>query len=170
MARADAIKSKQGNVATYETTAKWTVKGGMPDGTDKVESATGTFVGPEGPDTLIAYYNGLKPDDKLGFLEAWFYGADLKKKAQLRPAVSAESPWIGRDGIKINLATGERLDKDGKAMKPMAIERCIGAVNSGFDEAANLEMEPKGNFIVARRLLLESGKAAERDGKLVVKK
>lgn len=168
MARADAIEQVVGNIATYKTVAKWTVKN--PDGSEKQESASGTFTGPAGPETLVAYFQSLKADEQAAFLEAWFYGADLKKKGGLRPAVSAESPWVSRDGVKINLATGDRIDKEGVAMKLLPIEKCIGAVNAGFDDANMLEQQPKAAFVVARKMLLEAKKAVEKDGRLVVKK
>ena len=168
MARADALESQTGFIGTYKTTAKWTVKDA--EGKERVESASGTFIGPASAETLVSYYQSLKADEQSAFLEAWFYGADLKKKGGLRPAVSAESPWVSRDGVKINLSTGDRIDKEGVAMKLLPIEKCIGAVNAGFDDANMLEQQPKAAFVVARKMLLEAKKAIEKDGRLVVRK
>jgi len=174
-----------GSVAkTFETEARWTIKGGAPDGTDRVDSRKGTFPYAADADSFIGWLQTLPRDKDAGapalgadgrlivpsldyVYAASFYGYDLKFKARLRPTVSVESPWISRDGIRINLATGERIGKDGRAMKAVPIGKCLNAINNHFAEQADLELEPKGNYVVARRMLLESKKAREDKGKLV---
>jgi len=117
------LKSKTGNVGVFETIAKWSVGEGKP-----MESKTGSFSMAHDASVLVPYLTALEAgkegdvpsinaDGKVGVLTrqyAWeclLYGLDLKTKARLRPAAGVESPWISRDGMKINLATGERSDQ-----------------------------------------------------------
>jgi hypothetical protein len=158
------LKSKDGAVGLFETVAQWSVGDGKPK-----ESKTGTFSGPADAGSMEAYLKTLDGEGRTGFFTAWLYGADLKKKAQLRPAAAVDSPWIARDDININLATGERINKKtNEKLSALAIEKCIAAVNAGMDGAASLGTEPQSAFVVARRMLLESKVAADASGKLVV--
>src|SRR5712691_4735027 len=89
-------KSADGPTGIYETTASWSVGEGKPK-----ESKTGTFTGPATPGSVEVYLKTLDAAGRMTFFDAWFYGASLKKKAQLRPAAAADSPWISRAGVKI---------------------------------------------------------------------
>ncbi len=187
------LKSKQGNVGTFETVAKWS----QGEGKD-MASKKGSFVTAHEPGAFIPYLQGLAPglDDKgqsntvptmsadgvvgpltLGYAwECMLYGLDLKVKARLRPAAGVDSPWISREdntgvSIKINLATGERINgKTGEKMPSMPIEKCIAAVNAGVSQAVALGSDPQGAILTARRMLLESKTAKEVNGALTLAK
>lgn len=187
------LKGRNGAVGTFETVAKWSQGEGKP-----MDSKKGSFTLAAEPGVLVAYLGTLSPglDEKgqsnvvpsisadgvvgpltLGYAwECMLYGLDLKVKARLRPAAGVDSPWISREdnkgvSIKINLATGERVNgSTGEKMAAMPIERCIGAVNAGIAEAANLGSDPRNAFVVARRMLLESKVAREANGALVLAK
>lgn len=160
-------KTKNGNIGTFETVAKWSMGEGQPQG-----SATGTFTGPADPGVLVAFYNTLDAESKNRFYRDWFYGADLRKKASLRPAAAEDSPWLTRDNIRINLATGERINSKTNAKLPaLPLEKRIAAVNTGFADADTYGGEPKDCFVAARKLLLSEGLAVEANGgRLAVKK
>ena len=187
------LKNRSGAVGTFETVAKWSQGEGKP-----MASKTGSFVAAAEPKVFVQYLGALEAglDDKgqstttpsisadgavgtltLGYAwECFIYGLDLKTKARLRPAAGVDSPWISREApdgtpVKINLATGERVNgKTGAAMPSLAIEKCIASVQAGIDAAVNLGSEPQGGFVVARRMLLESKVAREQGGRLVVAK
>lgn len=160
-------KSKNGILGTFETTAKWSMGEGQPQG-----SATGTFTGPSDPVSIEKYLATLSAEDRNRFYRDWFYGADLRKKASLRPAAAEDSPWLTRDNIRINLATGERINSKTNAKLPaLPLEKRIAAVNTGFADADTYGGEPKDCFVAARKLLLSEGMAVEANGgRLAVKK
>lgn len=174
------LKSKDGVVGMFETVAKWTEGEGA---TKITKSKTGTFSGPailppsdrEKDDgahaVLTAYFaDNVKNDEQAGaFFDSWLYGRDLKAKAKLRPATATETPIISREGIKINLATGERTDKDGKAMPTLPLEKCIAFINRAMDESNDLGIDPAGQVTYARGMLLASGNVVEKNGKLTPK-
>jgi hypothetical protein len=172
------LKSREGAVGTFATIAKWQIE---QNGQKVTQQKEGTYTGPAiNPDrenntgaleTLRAYFQSvITTDDAAGaFFDAWNYGVDLKAKAKLRPAAGVDTPWISRDGVRINLGTGERIGKDGKAMAALPLDKVISFVQRAHDEAADLDLEPAGAAVVGRKMLLESGVAIERNGKLVAK-
>lgn len=158
--------TKSGAIGTYTTVAKWAQGEGQPQG-----SASGTFTGPATPADIEVYLKPLNSAERARFFRDWFYGADLRKKASLRPAASEDSPWITRDNVRINLATGERLNtKTNIKLADLPLEKRIAAVNTGFADADTYGGDPKSCFVVAKRMLLEGKVAAEANGKLVVAK
>lgn len=161
-------KSIAGAVASYETTATWSMGEGQPKG-----SAKGLFDGPTYPsaDAIVAYLKTLDVAGVTEFFDSWFYGRSLKRKAKLRPVSSEDSPWITRDGIRINLFTGERINVKTNAKLPdLSMEKRIAGINAGFADADTYGNEVKGNFVVARKMHLDAKTGAEANGKLVVAK
>lgn len=168
------LQSKAGTTGTFETIAKWSQGEGKP-----MASKTGTFTGPAidparkddsgALAVLTGYISSVVTNDETAgaFFDSWLYGRDLKAKASLRPAAAADSPWISRDGIRINLGTGERIGKDGAAMPNLALDKVIAFVQRAWDDATDLDLEPGGAVVVGRKMLLESGAAVERNGKIV---
>jgi hypothetical protein len=159
-------KSKVGAVGTFETTAKWSMGEGQPQG-----SATGTFTGPADPMAIENYLKGINADERARFYRDWWYGADLRKKGALRPTATEDSPWITRDGIKINLFSGERINVKTNARQPeLPLVKRIAAINTGFADADNYGGEPKSQFVVAKKMHLEAKTAIEQNGRLAVPK
>lgn len=159
-------KTKAGIIGTFETVAKWSMGEGQPQG-----SATGTFTGPAAPVDMEAYLKTLDAEGRNRFYRDWYYGADLRKKASLRPAASEDSPWITRDGIKINLFSGERVNtKTNVKMPDLPIEKRIAAINAGFADADNLGGEVKSQFVVARKMHVDAKTATEANGRLALVK
>ncbi|SRR5258705_4038066 len=155
-------QSKAGHIGTFETVAKWSTGEGQPQG-----SAKGTFTGPADPASLVAFYNALDQESKNRFYRDWYYGADLRKKASLRPAAAEDSPWLTRDGIRYNLFDGQRINvKTNAKLTDLPLAKRIAAINTGFQDADNFGSEPKDAFIVAKRMLLEAKQATESNGRL----
>jgi len=169
------LRSRDGFTGSFETVAKW------KDEKEVQQSKTGVFTAAATPEDFSAWVASLsgketpsfgKETGQLGPLslgyayDCFMYGLDLRMKARLRPAVGADSPWITRDNIKINLATGEKT-KDGVVQTALSIEKCIGAVNAGFEQSALLGNDVPNAFVVAKRMHLENKTAREREGKLV---
>src|SRR3989304_860474 len=102
---ADKVKDIVGGMAEYQVTVNY------KDESDKAQKKTGgngkeggVFLAPGAWGVFKAYI--AKLDDKATEFayDLHMYALDLKQRAQLRPAVAAESPVIMRDGLKINLA------------------------------------------------------------------
>jgi len=157
--------ARNGNIGTFETIAKWSMGEGQPQG-----SAKGTFTGPAEPSVLVAFYNTLDQEGKNRFYRDWYYGADLRKKASLRPAASQDSPWLTRDNIRYNLFDGQRINiKTNAKLLELPLAKRIAAINTGFQDADNFGAEPKDAFVVAKKMLLEAKLATETNGRLAMK-
>lgn len=176
------LKGRNGATGNFETVAKWSV------GEGKQESKTGTFSGPADAENLVAYLQGIEPGKEdayptydaktgsMGPLNRWFayeclmYGLDLKVKAKLRPTAAVDSPWIVRDEVRINLATGERIRKDGAKAPALALDKRIAFINMGIGQATLLGNDAPAALLVAKRMLVESKEAREANGALVIVK
>ena len=92
------------------------------------------------------------PEQGETYLALHDYSLNLKERAKVREA--AESTLVGPKDKQIDLMA-------------IPLDRALLAINGIFANAAVTGREPSNPYIVARRLLLEQGKAKEQGGILV---
>lgn len=173
------LKGVNGAVGVYETKASW-----RDADTDERKEGVGTFEGPANPASIEGYLAGLQDiTDENGkvvetateqreyFYETWLAGRTNRMNASLRPAVAVENATFTQDGVRYNLATGERTKiKGGGKMPALSVDKCVAALNMTFDRAASLGVEPPSWAGVAKRLIIENKRAIVRGNKLEVAK
>ena len=167
---AEKVKDLPGGMAEYQVTVSYKDEAGKQQSkTGGNGKEGGTFVAPGAWGIFKAFI--AKLDDKAteAAYDFFLYATDLKQRAMLRPAVAAETPVVMRDGLKINLATGEIHDKDGALKRTLTLAQRTKAVNGAFEEASAMGTEPSSRVVTARRMLLESGAVVEKNGELATK-
>lgn len=179
------LKTTNGPNGTYATFVRWGREGAKPG--DPMERADGMFNGPASVDTFREWWDKLSDgsEDSLtaGFsketkdeagnvitpnrlsdltkyqaLNLLLTGIETNLKQRMRPSPTVDNPWFSKDGVKINLFTGERRKIDGNVeMKPISVDKLVMTINMAYAQHAMTETQPPAYFETAKRLHVESG-------------